>query len=151
MHIGILCIGVVDCVETLCLIFHVDSEYFYIHLLSDYKIPHEIIKIRKSDIATLQLQKVDDFKFDNSPLTKDSICQFTWGFDSRFLIRKYDFYHKVSYGDFYVWSDPEYNGDNTIKKYEGYPQHFTGKNFCGRNKGHHSIYAFCGDSVKIEN
>lgn len=151
MYNGILCIGVINCINTLCLVSHVDSKYFYIQILSDYNIPHKIIKVKKRDIATLQLQKVDDSKFDNSPLTSESFCQFTWGFGSLFLLRKYDFQYRVSYGDFYVWADPEYGGDNIIKKYTGFPQHFSGKNFCGRAKGQHSIYALCGDSVKIEN
>lgn len=36
---------------------------------------------------------------------------------------------------FYVWSDPRYDGDNTIRPYTGDPKDFTSPGFCGRDKG----------------
>ena len=71
----------------------------------------------------------------------DSIGKFTWGFGSKFLIQIEDRY--------YVWSDPNYNGDNTIRPYFENPSDFTSPGFCGRDKGIHSIRRYCGNNVKF--
>jgi hypothetical protein len=72
-------------------------------------------------------------------VTKESLLNeygdFTWGFSSLFLI-------ETSFGLF-IWSDPGYNGNNTIRPYHGRV-----KDFCnpyGRMKGRHLISRYCGD------
>jgi hypothetical protein len=54
-------------------------------------------------------------------------------------------------GQFWVWSDPEYGGDNTIRPYKGDYQ-----SFCkdinieyGRCKGQNTVRKYCGESVKL--
>jgi len=77
-------------------------------------------------------------------LTLDSIADFTWGFGSTFFL-------ETEHGN-YVWSDPEYNGDNTIVKFNG-----SCKDWCesegidyGRGKGKHYIENYCGKNVIIK-
>lgn len=67
--------------------------------------------------------------------------RFTWDFGNRFLI-------ETDEGNF-VWSDPDYGGDNTIKPYYGDTRNFTSEGFCGRDKGYHIISMYCGDDVII--
>ena len=69
----------------------------------------------------------------------DSVGEFTWGFGSKFLIQVGS--------DYYTWSDPEYNGTNEIRPFNGSPQNFTSKGFCGRDKGIHRIRDYCGEMV----
>ena len=76
-----------------------------------------------------------------SELTIDSIADFTWNFGQLFLLE--------SGGKYYVWSDPDYNGDNTIKTFTGNPRNFTMKGFSGRCKGSHRIGDYCGPDVKF--
>jgi hypothetical protein len=71
----------------------------------------------------------------------DTIAQFTWDFGQCFLLEVSDKY--------YVWSDPDYNGDNTIKQYVGNPMDFTSPGFSGRDKGSHTIGGYCGEQVKF--
>jgi hypothetical protein len=66
--------------------------------------------------------------------------EFTWDFGSNFFI-------ETSIGNF-IWSDPDYNGDNTIRKYDGIVQDYFKGTF-GRDKGSHIIRSYCGDEVKI--
>ena len=54
-------------------------------------------------------------------------------------------------GQRWVWSDPDYGGDNTLRPYSG-----TYESFCadagvasGRCKGQSTIDKFCGKDVKI--
>lgn len=72
-------------------------------------------------------------------LTLDTVGSFTWDFGCNFHI-------ETSVGCF-VWSDPSYNGDNTIKPAPAYNE-WIGKSF-GRYKGQHLIRDFCGKDVKI--
>jgi len=58
------------------------------------------------------------------------------------------FFLQTDEGNF-VWSDPEYNGDNTIVSFDG-----TYKDWCrkeeipfGRDKGRHTIENYCGSDV----
>jgi hypothetical protein len=77
-------------------------------------------------------------------LTLDQIAEFTWGFNSHFLL-------KTAEGSF-IWSDPDYCGDNTIVPFEGgYKEWliFEGIPF-GRDKGTHIIREYCGEEVKIK-
>ncbi len=73
----------------------------------------------------------------------DEIGKFTWDFGQRFFV-------ETRFGNF-VWSDPDYNGDNTFKKYQGdYKQWIktTGSPF-GRSKGSHLIRNYCGDQIIV--
>lgn len=69
----------------------------------------------------------------------DTMAQFTWDFGQHFLLETTE--------GFFVWSDPDYNGDNTIKPYKGNPSDFTAPGFCGRDKGYNSIRNKCGEDV----
>lgn len=76
-----------------------------------------------------------------SSITLDSIGNFTWNFGQHFLIQVGNKY--------YVWSDPDYNGDNTIRPFKGNPRNFASPGFCGRSKGKHIISHYCGGEVKF--
>ena len=74
-------------------------------------------------------------------ISLDSVGEFTWGFGTNFLIEIGT--------ERYVWSSPDYNGDNTIKPYKGNPRNFTSDGFCGRDKGTHIIREYCGNDVRF--
>lgn len=78
-------------------------------------------------------------------LSLDDVADFVWGFDHEFLLKV----EKDGETRYYVWSDPDYNGDNTIRPYTGNPMDFTSPGFSGRCKGRHFIRRYCGDEVKI--
>jgi len=79
-------------------------------------------------------------------ITLDDRVQFVWNFGQEFLlIKQLEDYNE----ELYVWSDPDYNGDNTIKTYTGDARDFTSPGFCGRDKGHHVVRDYCGESVLI--
>ena len=72
--------------------------------------------------------------------TRDELAnllgEFSWDFGQLFFI-------ETERGNF-VWSDPDYNGDNTIRPFAGTYQDFTKKanvEFC-RSKGHRTIGAY---------
>lgn len=75
----------------------------------------------------------------------DTIADFTWFWNDEFFL-------ETDEGN-YIWSSPEYNGDNTIRRYNGslsdYISNEAGCSF-GRDKGRHRIRDYCGDSVKLE-
>lgn len=75
----------------------------------------------------------------SSKISLNSIAHFTWGFGQEFLL-------EID-GEFYVWSDRDYDGDNVITRYEGNPGDFTQPGFKGRDKGLHSILDYCGSDV----
>lgn len=75
----------------------------------------------------------------------DMIGDFTWNFASHFFI-------ETNEGNF-IWSDPDYYGDNTIIPYQGTVQDYFGDSF-GRCKGRHLIRLYCGEDIifkEIEN
>jgi hypothetical protein len=76
-------------------------------------------------------------------LDLDDEGDFTWDFGCQFFI-------ETSKGN-YIWSDPDYNGDNTIKKFSGtINDYFNHPDIAwGRDKGRHIIRNYCGDDVKI--
>jgi hypothetical protein len=74
-------------------------------------------------------------------LTINDIADFTWSFGSQFLL-------ETAHGD-YVWSDPDYEGNNTIVPFTGDKANFTSEGFMGRDKGKHVIRDYCGPDVKI--
>ena len=73
-------------------------------------------------------------------ITLDTYCEFAWDFGQRFLLKTPD-------GRHFVWSDPEYNGDNTIKPFQGNPRNFAAPGHGGRDKGSHFVCDYCGPNV----
>ena len=70
--------------------------------------------------------------------------QFGWTFGKEFFIET------KTKGNF-IWSDPDYYGDNTMKRTK-----MTLGQFCKsrgipyvRDKGHHSLLGYCGEGVKV--
>ena len=72
----------------------------------------------------------------------DTFAKFTWGFNHSFLI-------EAPQDKYYVWSSPDYNGDNTIRPYRKDPNDFVYKGFRGRDKGSHFVEHYCGPDVKF--
>lgn len=71
-----------------------------------------------------------------------TVADFTWDFGCYFFM-------ETPVGNF-VWSDPDYYGDNTIKPYEGSVQDYFGDSF-GRCKGKHTVAGYCGeDFILVE-
>ena len=62
-----------------------------------------------------------------------------------------EYFIETNCGNF-VWSSPEYRGDNTLRKYSGtYKQYLEESNSdYGRGKGIHYIADYCGENVKVE-
>ena len=65
------------------------------------------------------------------------LAEFTWDFGSKFFV-------ETKYGNF-VWSDPDYNGDNTMTEFPGEVWEFFGPDGFGRAKGTHLVSRYCGD------
>lgn len=86
-------------------------------------------------------------------ITLDTYCSFCWDFGQRFLLEVVDMENanldECGTGEYYVWSDPDYNGDNTIRKFTGDVANFTDKGFRGRDKGIHQVGRYCGSDVKF--
>jgi len=74
----------------------------------------------------------------------DTVGQFTWLWDDRFFIETKD------HGNF-IWSDPGYDGDNTIRKCSiSYKQYLKENDIdFGRDKGPHIIAEYCGVNVVV--
>ncbi len=74
----------------------------------------------------------------------NTIASFTWSFNHSFFV-------ETNEGNF-VWSDPEYGGDNTIRKFNGDYKKWCKKEKIpfGRDKGMHTIGEYCGHDVKFE-
>lgn len=143
---GIICTvssSIFSTSKTLISIYGADDKFFYAEELSSNELTPKKIRIDKQQFNQWKPIFIDG-GFLNKPLTKDSFCCFVWGFSSEFLLRRYNLEHMLPYGDWYIWSDPEYNGDNTIKLFKGNPT-----NFNGRSKGLHFIDNFCGPMVRI--
>lgn len=67
--------------------------------------------------------------------------EFAWDFGCHFFI-------ETAKGNF-VWSDPDYEGDNTLVPFTGTYKDYlreTGVPFC-RDKGTHTIEAYCGKDI----
>jgi hypothetical protein len=73
----------------------------------------------------------------------DKTGEFTWMFGP-------DFFIETNEGNF-IWKDPDYNGDNTLRPYAGNYHDFVKE--CkvpyGRDKGKHIIKEYCGPDVRI--
>lgn len=75
-------------------------------------------------------------------IDKDTIAEFTWDFSSHFFL-------ETEKGN-YIWSNPDYGGDNTIQPYDSsYEAWIDGG--VGRSKGKHRIGDYCGENVVICN
>ena len=68
---------------------------------------------------------------------------FGWDFGEHFFI-------ETSSGN-YVWSDPEYGGDNTLRRYDGPLKQWlrAKRQPYVRDKGVHRIRDYCGADVKV--
>ena len=86
-------------------------------------------------------------------LTKEEISglvgEFTWDFGQCFFI-------ETEVGNF-VWSDPDYNGDNSLTLFDGdILDFFRGdihseySDFFGRDKGMHFIRDYCGEDFILK-
>ena len=67
------------------------------------------------------------------PKILDLIGDFTWGWSDQFFI-------ETDQGNF-IWSDPQYGGDNSLKSFDGYIEDWYkihGIDY-GRSKGQHRI------------
>jgi len=90
-----------------------------------------------------ELEEMEKQANKNEPLTLDDVADFVWMWNERWFLE--------TVKGFYIWLDPDYGGDNTIKKYNGSLRDFCeaeGIDF-GRDKGKHIIRRYCGDDVKI--
>jgi hypothetical protein len=69
---------------------------------------------------------------------KDLVGSFTWFWSDTFFVQ-------TSKGN-YLWSDPDYGGDNTLREYEGTLEKYCIDNDIpfGRDKGKHIIGEYCG-------
>ena len=66
---------------------------------------------------------------------------FTWDFGNQFFI-------ETPRGNF-VWSDPDYDGNNILRAVKCSYKEWIGPGRYGRDKGKHRIEGYCGDKVKI--
>jgi hypothetical protein len=76
-------------------------------------------------------------------LTVEDIANFTWMWGQEFFL-------ETAKGN-YIWRDPDYGGDNTIRPYHGSYRDFLeeiGVEY-GRDKGKHFISEYCGSQVQI--
>lgn len=62
----------------------------------------------------------------------------------------YDWFIETEIGNFH-WKDPDYNGDNTIRLFEGDYEAFrkTMNAPYGRGKGKHLIETYCGKDFEL--
>lgn len=74
----------------------------------------------------------------------DTVCDFTWMWNDRFHLEAED-------GKAFIWSDPDYGGDNTIRPHRMTQQDYakTKPQPWGRDKGKHRIRDYCGEDVRI--
>ena len=79
----------------------------------------------------------------SSPLCLDDVAAFGWDFGMFFFLQ-------TAKGNF-LWSDPDYGGDGTIKPFPGTLEEYCLQSSIPyvRDKGSHIIRDYCGDSVKI--
>lgn len=73
-------------------------------------------------------------------MTKEQVSkligEFTWDFGNQFFI-------ETNHGNF-IWSDPEYGGENTITKTSKTYREWISPQPFGRGKGTHVISNYCG-------
>jgi len=74
----------------------------------------------------------------------NSVGHFSWDFGQKFFV-------ETPHGNF-VWSDPDYKGDNTFTKFDGSYKDWIkqiGISY-GRDKGNHIIRSYCGDQIVVK-
>lgn len=73
----------------------------------------------------------------------NTVADFSWAWNDKFFL-------ETPYGN-YVWSDPDYNGDNTIRRFNGTRKMFLDEQKIPyvRDKGMHVIKDYCGPNVVI--
>jgi hypothetical protein len=73
----------------------------------------------------------------------DEVGYFSWSFYQNFFV-------ETPQGNF-VWSSPDYCGDNTLRKFDGTHNDWvkTEGIYCSRDKGQHVIRDYCGKDVKV--
>lgn len=74
----------------------------------------------------------------------DSVGHFSWDFGQKFFV-------ETPHGNF-VWSDPDYKGDNSFTKFDGLYKDWIkqiGISY-GRDKGKHIIRSYCGDQIVLK-
>ncbi len=76
-----------------------------------------------------------------SNLTLEDYAKFTWDFGHSFFL-------ETAKGNF-IWRDPEYGGDNTIRRFDGAYGDWMKEPQYGRDKGVHVIGAYCGKDVRF--
>jgi len=76
-------------------------------------------------------------------ITLDTVATFIWGYGQKFFIETSD--------NNYVWSDPDYDGDNKITPFKGtYNEWLKSEGLLfGRDKGDHTIRGYCGEDVHL--
>lgn len=78
-------------------------------------------------------------------LTKQEVANligdFTWDFGREFFI-------ETNEGNF-IWSDPDYGGDNTIRATNETYEQWVSKGNYGRCKGNHLISSYCGTEFTL--
>ncbi len=74
-------------------------------------------------------------------ITLETVAEFLWCWDHIFFL-------ETSEGNF-IWSDPNYGGDNTIKPFNGTLNEYQEERDIGfvRQKGFHRIKEYCGEEV----
>jgi hypothetical protein len=79
----------------------------------------------------------------NEKLELTDVAMFSWNYGDEFFL-------ETDKGNF-VWSDPDYQGDNTIRPFEGNHSDWLNENGLefSRDKGQHTIEGYCGKDVKI--
>jgi len=110
------------------------------HLIESFK-PEDPIDGTRFDVDVLRCLESLERKY--SPLTLETVAEFIWFWNDKFFL-------ETPCGNF-VWSNPEYDGDNTIVPFEG-----SIENFCkkigipyGRDKGRHTIGGYCCEYLKL--
>lgn len=77
-------------------------------------------------------------------ITKESYAEFTWLWNDEFFLESGD-------GNG-IWSNPDYDGTNVIRPYDGsYADYLKeiGLSY-GRCKGLHKVESYCGSEVEIK-
>ena len=76
-------------------------------------------------------------------ISLDTVAEFSWNFSNEFFLETPD-------GNF-IWSDPDYNGDNTIKPFNGTLLDYIKISNIPyvRGKGKHTILGYCGNDVQF--
>ena len=98
----------------------------------------ETVKKRKEE-RVCEFNRWENF-YDGDGLNK--MMYFTWSYGKEFFLSPNE---DPNHEHNYIWSDPEYQGDGTIRCYNGTIKQYFGSS--GRCKGCHRIVDFCGSNT----